>query len=114
MSKASPEKLTDLSKVTVLEVRLSDPPPLLWVVTEHRTGLPVLYGSFPLAVCFTHGRVFMSILISQFVPPSPFPTVSPILYVCISIPALQIGSSVPSHVPLKYLKLGIDSKSQML
>ena len=37
---------------------------------------PVLYSSFPLAIYFTHGSVYMSILISQFIPPSPYPTVS--------------------------------------
>ena len=90
------------------------PPPLLWVVTEPRAGLPVLHSSFPLAVCFTRGNAFISVLTSQFFPPSPFPIGSSILYVCISIPARQTGSSVPSHISLQYLKLGIDSKSQML
>ena len=33
--------------------------------------LPVLYSRFLLAIYFTHGSVYMSILISQFVPPSP-------------------------------------------
>ena len=33
-------------------------PPLL-VITEHRAELPVLYGSCPLAICFTHGSVYM-------------------------------------------------------
>ena len=35
--------------------------------------LPVLYSRFPLAICFTRGSVHMSIIISQFVPPSPPP-----------------------------------------
>ena len=33
-----------------------------------------LYGRFPLAICFTHGSVYMSIPISQFIPPpAPLP-----------------------------------------
>ena len=38
--------------------------------------LPVLYNSFPLAICFTHGRVYMSMLLSHFVPLSSSPAVS--------------------------------------
>ena len=37
------------------------------VITEHRAELPVLYSSFQLVICFTHGSVYMSILISQFI-----------------------------------------------
>ena len=36
-----------------------------WVSTEHRAEAPVLHSSFPLAVYFTHGSVFMSNLTSQ-------------------------------------------------
>ena len=43
------------------------------VITEHRAELPVLYSRFPLAIYFTHGSVFMSNLISQFIPSSPSP-----------------------------------------
>ena len=28
--------------------------PSFWVITEHWAELPVLYSSFPLAICFTH------------------------------------------------------------
>ena len=59
--------------------------------------LPAPYRRFPLAICFTHGSVYMSIPISQFIPsPSLPPLPHPpgvhwsFLYVCISIPALQI------------------------
>ena len=38
------------------------------------------YISFPLASYFTHDSVYMSILLSQLIPPSPSPTVSPIIY----------------------------------
>ena len=45
--------------------------------SEHWAELPVLYLTFPLATYFTHGNIYISILISQFVPPSPSP--SPLL-----------------------------------
>ena len=44
--------------------------------SERGAELPVFYSMFPLAIYFTHGSVYMSILISQFVPPSPSPPVS--------------------------------------
>ena len=41
---------------------------------HHRGAeLPLLYNSFPLAICFTHGGVYMSMPLSQFIPPSPSP-----------------------------------------
>ena len=57
---------------------------------EHWSGLP-----FPSPqLYFTHGRVHMSTLLSQFIPPSPsLPCVhKSILYLCIPIPAPQIGT----------------------
>ena len=65
----------------------------------------MLYGNFPLALCFTHGNVYVSVLLSQFVPPFPSPTVSTCLCVCVSIPALQIGSSVPGCLVSIYMLL---------
>ena len=51
------------------------PPPIppIEVITEHRAELPVLYSRFPLAIYFTYGSVFMSDLISHFIPPYPSP-----------------------------------------
>ena len=37
--------------------------PPLWLITEHHAGLPGIY--------FTHDGVYMSMLLSQFIPPSP-------------------------------------------
>ena len=59
-----------------------------------------LYSRFLLVIYFIHISVYMSILISQFIPPPP-PPLSPlgvhmfVLYICVSISALQTGSSVP-------------------
>ena len=67
----------------------------LEVVKEPGAELPVLCSCSPLAVCVTHGSVYMSMLLSQSV--SPFPShgvYMSVLYVCVSIPALPIGSSV--------------------
>ena len=42
----------------------------LWVTTEHGAELPAPYDRFPLAICSTHSSACMSVLISQWVPPS--------------------------------------------
>jgi len=36
--------------------------------SHHRAELPVLHSRFPLAIYFTHGSVYMSVLISQLIP----------------------------------------------
>ena len=54
---------------------LSLPPPStippLQVITKHQAVKSVLYSTFSLAVYFTHGSVYMSMLLSQFISPSP-------------------------------------------
>ena len=51
---------------------------------------------FSLVTYFTHSSVYMSIPISQFIPPSLTPDVHMfVLYVSVYISALQISSSVP-------------------
>ena len=70
------------------------PAPPLQVITERWAELLVLDSSFPVALYFPRG-VFMSNLISQFIPPSHSPCVcTSVLYVCVSVPALELGSSV--------------------
>ena len=58
--------------------------------------------TFFLVILLIHISVYMSIPISQFItPPPPPPPLSPlgvhtfVLYICVSISALQTGSSVP-------------------
>ena len=65
--------------------------PSVWLITEHQSGLPTLYSSFPLVICFTHGNCTLSIWPSSF-PPYDHKS---ILYICASIPVLQINSLVP-------------------
>ena len=45
---------------------------------------------------FTFGSVYMSVLLSHYVPVSHSPRVlKSVLYICVFIPALSLGSSVP-------------------
>ena len=73
------------------------PSPPFQVITEYWAALPLLHSRCPLPICYTHGSAYMSLLISQFIPPSPFPpcVYMSVLSVSVSIPALEIGSSVP-------------------
>ena len=53
-------------------------------------GFPVTYNKFPLAICFTHGNIYVSMLLSQIIPPSSSPTVQKsVLDVSISIADLK-------------------------
>ena len=51
-------------------------------VTEYRVELPVLHSSFPLAA-YIRGNVSVSVLLSQFIPPSPPPN-------CLQVHSLQV------------------------
>ena len=53
----------------------TQPHPTLSVITERRAGLPALRSSFPLAVYFTHGGVYVKATLSV-PPPSPSPAAS--------------------------------------
>jgi len=72
------------------------PIPLIGVITEHRVELPMLYSNFPQALCFTHGSVYMSELLPVR-PALSFPICvrKSVPCVCVSIPALEMGSSAP-------------------
>ena len=50
--------------------------PPLYVVTEYWAELAALCNNFSLAIYFTYDNVYVSVLLSQFLPPSPSPTVS--------------------------------------
>ena len=65
--------------VIIIHISLPSVPPLQ-AITEHKVRLPVLYGNFPPATYLTHDSVYMSVLLSQFVPPSPPTTVSTSLF----------------------------------
>ena len=50
------------------------PIPPLQVVTKHGADLPVLCSCFPLAIYFTFGSVYMSVLVSHFLLAYPSPS----------------------------------------
>ena len=71
------------------------PIPPLQTVTKHKADLPVLCSSFPLAVYFTFGSVYMYLPFSRFLPTylPPPRVLNSILYVCVFISVLRLGSS---------------------
>ena len=89
------------------------PIPPVQVVTEHWVELPASYRRFPLAICFggslficfTCGDGYVSVLLSVCsIVSFPCCVHTSVLYVCISIATLQIGSSVPSfQIPYIYI-----------
>ena len=74
------------------------PIPPLQVVTKHRTDLPVLCSCFPLAICFTFGSVYMSMILFQFVPAYTSPCLCPQVHsLCLrfySCPATRFISTI--------------------
>ena len=70
---------------------------------EHGVELPVLYSSFLLAIYFAHGSVYTSVLLSQFVPPSPFPAVST------SLLSNSVSLFLPFRLVHQYHFLKLDS-----
>ena len=68
---------------------------LLFVTTEHWVEFLVICSRFSLVTCFIHSGVYMSILISQFIPlPFPLGIHTFALYLYVSISSLQLGSSI--------------------
>ena len=77
----------------------------------------ILYSRFLLVIYFTHISIYMSIPISQFIPPPshlppPTPPLTPfcvrkfVLYIYVSISALQTGSSVSFfYIPHIYVNI---------
>ena len=59
---------------------ISHPNPLLFVGTEHQFWFPVSYSKSPLAIYFTYANVYVSMLLSQIIPPTLSPTVSKSLF----------------------------------
>ena len=66
--------------------------PPIEVILEHQAELPVLPCGFPLAICFTRVSVFLSNLISQFIPP-PLPHCAhmSVFCICVFVTALELG-----------------------
>ena len=64
---------------------------------QHRAGswAPCVISSFPPAICFTRGGVYMSVLLSQFVPPSSCAVSTSLFSTSVSFHVLHRSSSVP-------------------
>ena len=64
--------------INSLHLDPASPPliPPVQVITEHQAGLPMLHNNFPPSIYFTHDSVYMSMLLSSFIPLSPSLTVS--------------------------------------
>ena len=83
-----------ISSLLLLPPTLPIPP--LQVVTKHRADHPVRCSCFPLAIYFIFGTVYISMLLSHLIPSSPSPHphfLKSILYTCVFIPVLPLGSS---------------------
>ena len=61
---------------------ISHPIPALQIVTEHQVELPASYSTFAL---FYIWYLYVSMLHSQFIPPSPSPTVSTVCSLCLCL-----------------------------
>ena len=68
----------------------------LQAVTEHQVELPALYRNFLLTICFTYGTVFISMLLSQFVP------LFPVCSVTISLLSMSESLSLPCKCVHQY------------
>ena len=96
-------------KYTYIPFLLNLPPtPLHFSRLSQSTQLSSLcpQSNFSLAICFTHGNVCFNTT-PLIRPRLSFPCCAhkSVLYVCISIPALQIGSSMPFKKRCFYLAL---------
>ena len=77
------------------------PTPSLQAVTEHLLWFLVSHIRLAVAVCFTYGNVYVSVLSSQIIPPSPPPTErhkESLFSVSVSFAALHRGSLVLSFL----------------
>ena len=84
---------TDVNPLSVYVYPLPGDPPATPPAIAAPSRAPVLYSSSPLAMYFAHSSVYISVLLSHFGPLS-FPSCvqKSVLYVCVSLPALQKGS----------------------
>ena len=85
-------------KYTYVSSLLNLPPrtypiPSFCIATEYQIELPVLYSNFALPTYFTYGDIYVSMLFSQFIPPSPSPAMSRSLF----------SMSVSLFLPCKYI-----------
>lgn len=74
---------------TYIPALLNLPPPPCHSIhlsyLAHQAELPVLYSYFPLAIYFTYGSVYMSVLFSQFILPFPSHTCPQVHPLCLDL-----------------------------
>ena len=87
-----------MSPASQTSLSAPSPPSTLHPVAEPLFEFPESYSTFPLAICFTHGIVNFYVTLSIHLPFFLFSDLvqRSVLYVCFSIAALKINSSVPS------------------
>ena len=69
------------------------------VITGCQAGLPVLYSNFSLTIYFTHGSVYMSILLSPFVPLFSSLTVSTVHYIYLHLHSFPTNRFINAIFP---------------
>ena len=74
------ESTIGIHNVPSLLNSLPHPPHPASRLTQHQVELSALYSNFPSPIHFTNGNVHTSMLLSQFTPPSPCPTMSVSLF----------------------------------
>ena len=79
--------------VTGTHVTPPSPPHASRLSQSTSFGFPVSYIKLPLAICFTYGNVYISMLFSQIIPPSPSPTVYKSLFF-MSMGSRKIGPMI--------------------
>ena len=78
---------------------ISHPNPMLYVGTEHQFWFPVSYSKSPLAIYFTYGNVYVSMLLSQIIlllSPSLCPKA---FSLCLQSPLLPCRQVHQYHLP---------------
>ena len=73
----------------------------IYITAEHWIESSVWYSRFSLAVCFKHRSVYVYIHYISY-PCCPLGVHKFVLYICVSISALQITSSVPFFLDSTY------------
>ena len=63
---------------------------------QTRSEFPESYSKFPLAIYFTFGNVYVSVLFAQIIPPSSPRVQNSVVYVCVSFAVLHIRWLVAS------------------
>ena len=85
------------------------PHPTLYIVTEPQFEVPESYSKFPLTICFTYGSVYVSMLLSPFVPLPPPRLCPQVRFLCLRLhccPADRLISTILlDSICMSYLRV---------